>query len=223
MLLQVNDLAKRFIQPDKTEIEVLQAINFSLDKGETLSIMGVSGSGKSTLLALLAGLDQPTQGSIILNGCDLTTLSEKALNHARTQIGIVFQNFYLIDHLSVLENVMLPLEIAKSDEIVAQAMQLLDSVGLSARCKHFPSQLSGGEAQRLGIARALANKPAILLADEPTGNLDKKNADKIAELLFDLVEKYTMALILVTHNQALAQHCAQQVNLIDGTLHFNAP
>ena len=219
MLLEVKDIYKEFPPVEGKTLEVLRGISLQIQKGDTFSIMGSSGSGKSTLLSLLAGLDVPTRGEIILEGQHLEILSERKLNSIRSMIGIVFQQFYLLQHLNVLENVSLPLEIMKKKNAQEEALKLLEKVGLAERKHHFPNQLSGGEAQRVGIARALVHSPKILLADEPTGNLDNENGERIADLLFQLVEETSMTLILATHNSELAERCSYKKRLTKGEIH----
>ena len=204
---------------DEAPIEVLKRVDFTLSAGETLAIVGSSGSGKSTLLSLLAGLDVASAGKITLAGVDLATLSEDALAHHRARhLGMVFQRFHLLPHLSAQENIMLPLDLLGQKQAKVQAQAVLDQVRLSHRADHFPSQLSGGECQRIAIARALVTKPALVLADEPTGNLDDDHAERIANLLFDCVRETQLALILVTHNQGLSKQCSRILQLHNGVL-----
>ena len=178
-----------------------------------------SGSGKSTLLALLAGLDQPSAGSIELMGKPFDSLSEDGRAEARAgTVGFVFQNFQLLPALTALENVMLPLELQGAADARTRAVELMEQVGLSHRLDHLPGRLSGGEQQRVAIARAFAARPKLLFADEPTGNLDAKNSQKIEALLFDLNREYGTTLVLVTHDQQLAQRCQRQLLLDNGTL-----
>ncbi|OGH01655.1 MAG: ABC transporter ATP-binding protein [Candidatus Lambdaproteobacteria bacterium RIFOXYD1_FULL_56_27] len=203
-------------------VQVLSNLNLSLDQGKTLAILGQSGSGKSTLLSLIAGLDRPDRGQVILDGQDLGGLGEKALSSYRaSKLGIVFQQFHLLPHLSALENVSLPLELMGKPQAVEAAREQLAQVGLTHRLQHFPSQLSGGECQRVAIARALAVRPKLLLADEPTGNLDEKTGQSLSDLFFSLVEQQQMTLLLVTHNQELAKRCERSLFLFEGALHEN--
>ncbi|HWK54268.1 MAG TPA: ABC transporter ATP-binding protein, partial [Hyphomicrobiales bacterium] len=176
-----------------------------------------SGSGKSTLLTLLAGLDAPTSGSIILNGQNLQALSEEQLSKFRARnIGIIFQQFHLMSHLTALENVSLPLDLFHDAQAAAKAEQALEQVGLGKRKTHFPHQMSGGECQRVAIARAMVVRPAILLADEPTGNLDSKTGAYVSDMIFDLVREHGMTMLFVTHNEELAKRCAREQRLQDG-------
>ena len=215
MILEIRNISKSFHQPRSGTIEVLKQISFSLSAGETTAITGQSGSGKTTLLSLIAGLDSPDKGQVILDGEDLCDMKESKLSRYRAmKIGIVFQQFHLMPHLSARENISLPLEILNQDQIKDRAEAMLEKVGLLDRRHHLPGELSGGECQRVAIARALIIKPALLLADEPTGNLDIETGEKVARLLFDLVEKENKTLILVTHNPNLANQC-QKIRKLD--------
>jgi len=208
MILEIKNISKSFHQPRSGILEVLKQVSFGLSAGETNAITGQSGSGKTTLLSLIAGLDSPDKGKVILDGEDLCTMKESRLARYRAmKIGIIFQQFHLMPHLSAWENISLPLEILKQDQIQDRVDDMLEKVGLSDRRHHLPGQLSGGECQRVAIARALIIKPALLLADEPTGNLDIETGEKVARLLLDLVEKENKTLILVTHNPSLANQC----------------
>lgn len=220
MILSVQDVWKGF-QLGGQQIDVLQGLNLDVAEGETIAIVGPSGSGKSTLLGLLAGLDPPDKGTIALRGQVLTTLDQAALTRYRARhLGIVFQQFHLMRHLNAIENVMLPLEIAGTPHRQArqQAEVALTQVQLSHRLDHFPHQLSGGECQRVAIARALAVEPELMLADEPSGNLDRKTGEQVMELLFDLVRNGSRSLILVTHNEEQAHLCDRVLHLSDGKL-----
>ena len=221
MILKVNNISKEYLQ-GTTVVNALKDINFEISSGESLSIVGPSGSGKTTLLTLLAGLDQPTRGEIILNNENISKLSEKEIVNFRSQnIGIVFQQFHLMPHLTALENVSLPLEILgklSSSEVEAKARHYLDLVGLSHRLDHFPHQMSGGECQRVAIARATVIDPKILLADEPSGNLDTNTGVKVMDLLFKISEENKSNLILVTHDIRLANRCQRQIHLTGGKL-----
>jgi len=215
MILEVKDVCKSFHQPRSTILEVLNRVNFNLEAGETTAIIGQSGSGKTTLLSLIAGLDSPDHGQVILDGENLCSMKENRLARYRAlKIGIVFQQFHLMPHLSARENIGLPLEILKQEQIKKRTDVMLEKVGLIDRQHHLPGQLSGGECQRVAIARALIVKPALLLADEPTGNLDITTGEKVAKLLFDLVERENKTLILVTHNQNLADQCCK-IRILD--------
>ena len=218
MILEIKNLTKNFVQADKSNIEVLKNLNLEVIKGETLAVVGQSGSGKSTLLSLLAGLDRQTSGSLKLHNKELFNLSEVEMTQFRAEnIGIIFQQFYLMPHLTSLENVSLPLEMFGYKESRDRALEAIDQVGLSDRIKHFPHQLSGGESQRVAIARAIVIRPSILLADEPTGNLDNSTGRQIADLIFNLVQNTEMTMLLVTHNTELANRCSRQVTLKNGS------
>ena len=218
MILQIKDLCKTFRTAANLEpIEVLKNLSLEMETGDTLAILGQSGSGKSTFLTLLAGLDRPTSGTIILNGQDMHDLDEEALSKFRARnIGIIFQQFHLMSHLTALENVSLPLDLFKDPEAENKAREALDHVGLGKRLDHFPHQLSGGECQRVAIARAMVVRPSILLADEPTGNLDSSTGAHVSDMIFELVAKHGMTLLFVTHNEQLAMRCARQQRLQDG-------
>lgn len=218
-LMTINNLSKSFIQGDKT-IEVLKDLDFSLSKGTTASIIGKSGSGKSTLLSLLAGLDKPDNGNIEFEGRPYSDLTEEEVTILRNgKIGIIFQQFHLISHLTAYENVMLPLEIQGSKpEDHQKVLSYLDKVGLSHRIHHLPGQLSGGEKQRVAIARSLIISPKLLLADEPSGSLDDQTGDDVMNLIFELAREENTGLILVTHNQQLANQCDQVWTLASGKL-----
>ena len=218
MILQIKDLCKTFRTAANLEpIEVLKNLNLDMEQGETLAILGQSGSGKSTFLTLLAGLDSPTSGAIILNGQDMQDLDEEALSKFRARnIGIIFQQFHLMSHLTALENVSLPLDLFKDPDAEDKSREALEQVGLGKRMGHFPHQLSGGECQRVAIARAMVVRPSILLADEPTGNLDSSTGYIVSDMIFDLVDRHGMTMLFVTHNEELAKRCARQQRLQDG-------
>jgi len=217
-MIRVNDLCKK-VNTQEGELTILQDISFHVDKAESVAVTGESGSGKSTLLSLLAGLDQPTAGSIHIDGNKLSDLDEDGLaSFKASRIGFVFQSFHLLASLTALENVMLPLDLAGKSDAKEQATELLKRVGLLERIKHYPRQLSGGEQQRVAIARAFASKPAILFADEPTGNLDSKTGATIADLLFELNSDQSTTLVLVTHDENLAKRCQQRLVLEAGKL-----
>ncbi|MCC6275835.1 MAG: ABC transporter ATP-binding protein [Leptospiraceae bacterium] len=207
---------------NESRIDVLKNISFSLKKGEIAAITGPSGSGKSTLLGVCAGLDRSDSGKIIFDGVDITSLSEDSLCKLRAEkIGFIFQNFQLIKTLTALDNVSLPLVISsklKREEIQNKAVHLLDQVGLKNRAGHYPSQLSGGEEQRVAIARSFINEPAMLFADEPTGNLDSKNGENILKLLLDLNKKFQSTLLLVTHDPKVAGFANRIFQMEDGSL-----
>jgi putative ABC transport system ATP-binding protein len=200
-------------------VRILQDITLDVHKGETLGMIGASGSGKSSLLMLMGGLEQATGGTITALGQDLTAMNEDALAHfRRDHMGVVFQNFHLIPAMTALENVATPLELAGVTDAFERAQAELDAVGLGHRSGHYPAQLSGGEQQRVALARALAPRPAILLADEPTGNLDEANGAAVMDLLFGLRDRYGATLIMVTHAPELAARCDRVVRLRDGHL-----
>lgn len=199
------------------QLTILHPLDLDIAAGDILAVVGPSGSGKSTLLGLVAGLDEPTTGTISVNGSDVTSLGEDALARLRSaSLGFVFQSFHLIPSLTALENVALPIEITGRRGAMARAKELLDQVGLSARRSHYPSQLSGGEQQRVAIARAFANDPPILLADEPTGNLDTATGHQIIELLLRLNESRGTTLVLVTHDRELAALAPRRIALEGG-------
>lgn len=217
-ILQVSHVSKHFMLGG-TSIPVLQDINFEIEEGATVSIVGPSGSGKTTLLGLCAGLDQPSSGTIHLNGIQLTGLNEDKLAAIRNEhVGFVFQNFQLLPTLTALENVLVPLELRgiKVQEQTAKA--LLERVGLGHRSGHYPSQLSGGEQQRVSIARAFANKPKILFADEPTGNLDAETSQSIEDMLFELNRESGTTLVIVTHDLDLAAKTQQIIPIKGGRI-----
>ena len=217
-ILCVSHLSKN-IMTSNARLDILKDINFSINKAESVAIIGASGSGKSTLLSLLAGLDQPSSGRIMLDGEELGLLNEEQRAFLRQQkIGFIFQSFQLISSLSALDNVMLPLELKNDKQAREKAMLLLDRVGLSQRYEHLPLQLSGGEQQRVAIARAFAGEPEILFADEPTGNLDQKSGDNIIRLLFELNKENATTLVLVTHDMQLASACQRFLHLDFGQL-----
>ena len=218
MLLEINQLYKSFPQADHGQIDVLKNINLEINEGETVAVVGQSGSGKSTLLSLMAGLDRQTTGSLRLRDKEISEMSEVKLTQFRAEnIGIIFQQFYLMPHLTALENVSLPLEMFGYEDYLNRAKEALEQVGLSDREQHFPHQLSGGESQRVAIARAVVARPSILLADEPTGNLDNETGVQVANLLFDLVKTTGMTMLLVTHNTEMAKRCSRQLTLQFGT------
>ncbi|HKL51658.1 MAG TPA: ATP-binding cassette domain-containing protein [Wenzhouxiangellaceae bacterium] len=204
-------------------LEIVKDISLELNAGQTLAIVGASGSGKTTLLGLLAGLETPTAGEILLAGQKLGDLDEDGRARLRrARVGFVFQSFHLLPSLTALENVMLALEIGRIDRPRERALKALGQVGLDHRLDHYPRQLSGGEQQRVAIARAFAGNPAILFADEPTGNLDRKTGDAVADLLFDLNKKNGTALVLVTHDPRLAERCADVATMDDGHIRFES-
>lgn len=222
IVLQAISLTKQVanLNPNiKDPLVILDSANFSINKGETVAIVGPSGSGKSTLLGLLAGLDTPSKGKVLIDGEDIFALDEdgRAAVRAKT-MGFVFQSFHLLPALTTLENVMLPMEIIGIADAQQSALAVLERVGLQDRLQHYPSQLSGGEQQRVAIARAFAPRPALLLADEPTGNLDTRTGKQIIELLFELNQEQGTTLVLVTHDQALADKCGRVLSIEAGKL-----
>ena len=217
-VLEAHGISKEVSSPEGT-LTILRDVSFGIGTGETVAIVGPSGAGKSTLLALAAGLDLPTRGNVYLNGANLSKLDEdgRALVRAES-VGFVFQSFHLVPSLNALENVMLPLELAGHDDARKAARDIIDKVGLADRWSHYPSQLSGGEKQRVAIARAFATEPAVLFADEPTGNLDSRTGANIMELMFELNRSSSTTLILVTHDLGLAERCDRVLELEAGKL-----
>lgn len=200
-------------------VNILRGIDLSVAAGETVGIVGPSGSGKTTMLMIIAGLERPSSGTVRVAGQDLTRLSEDALaRFRRDHIGIVFQAFHLVPTMTALENVAVPLELAGGKDAFERAAEALAAVGLGHRLTHYPGQLSGGEQQRVAIARAFAPKPRVLLADEPTGNLDGETGEQVIELLFDQCAREGTTLLLITHDPALAARCARQVRVADGRI-----
>ena len=200
-------------------VEVLRDVRLRVEEGQSLAVVGPSGSGKTSLLMVVAGLERATKGRVDVAGRELTALSEDELALFRgANIGIVFQSFHLVPTMTALENVALPLELAGTPDAFAIARDLLDEVGLSPRIDHFPAQLSGGEQQRVAIARALSRAPKLILADEPTGNLDTKTGRQVVELLFGLQRRREATLILVTHDERLAAACQDTIHMADGRI-----
>ena len=217
-MLNINSVTKIY-QSAGRDLVVLDDINFSVMAGSTVAITGPSGSGKTTLLGLCAGLDRATSGSVTLNGIRLDALTEDQRAEIRNKnIGFIFQNFQLLPTLTALENVMVPMELRGAQNVKAQALDLLDKVGLAERSHHYPIQLSGGEQQRVSLARAFSNKPAILFADEPTGNLDAETSEKIEKLMFDLNSDAGTTLIIVTHDLELASRTQRTIKLKGGRI-----
>ncbi|MFL2675154.1 MAG: ABC transporter ATP-binding protein [Alphaproteobacteria bacterium] len=204
---------------NENDIRVLENINFEIKKNERVAIIGESGSGKTSLLMLMSGLEKPTSGKIIFNNVNFSEISEKKKTQIRKkQIGLIFQQFYLIPNYTALENVMFPMQINEIKDEKKKAMKILSDIGLDHRKNNLPSELSGGEQQRVAIARAISFNPEIILADEPTGNLDKKNTEIVSELLLNYSSKKKISLILVTHNMNLARKCDRVIKLIDGCI-----
>ncbi|GGQ15866.1 ABC transporter ATP-binding protein [Shewanella litoralis] len=216
--ITVTNLNKTVVTQEG-ELTILNGINIEVKQGDSIAILGPSGSGKSTLLGLLAALDTPTSGEIVLDGVALSGLNEEQKAALRKQkVSFIFQSFMLVDTLTALENVMLPAELAGVTDAKQKARAMLERVGLSHRLNHLPKQLSGGEQQRVAIARAFICEPKVLFADEPTGNLDSVNGDKIADMLFALNQESDTTLVLVTHDLHLAQRCARQLVMESGHL-----
>ena len=215
-ILRANSLTKQ-VQTGETQLTILQNINLEINAGEAVAIVGASGSGKSTLLGLLAGLDVPSEGEVFLNNVDIFSLDEdeRAALRGKT-LGFVFQSFQLLPALTAIENVMLPLELSGIKDAEETAERLLLRVGLEDRLTHYPKQLSGGEQQRVAIARAFATEPKLLLADEPTGNLDSATGAQIIELMFELNREHGTTLVLVTHDEVISNRCSRQIRLASG-------
>jgi putative ABC transport system ATP-binding protein len=215
-VLEARKLRKEVTSPEGM-LTILDDVSFAVAAGETLAVVGASGAGKSTLLALLAGLDEPTAGSVFLAGIELSALDEDGRAAVRAQhVGFVFQSFHLVPSLTAHENVMLPLELAGRRDARAAARAVLEQVGLGPRLGHYPRQLSGGEQQRVAIARAFVTRPAVLFADEPTGNLDTATGQRVIELLFDLNAANGTTLVLVTHDREIAARCGRILQLDAG-------
>lgn len=218
MSLEIKDLSKGFTQGEQ-RIQVLQDLNFTIGSGEVVSVIGQSGSGKSTFLSLVAGLDRVDSGHILIDQEDITEMDETKITQFRaSNISLVFQQYHLVSHLTALENVLLPLEITKAPAAHLRANQILDEMGLASRKNHLPTQLSGGECQRVAIARALVVRPKLLLADEPSGNLDIETGQKVMEVFFQMIQQYHTTALIVTHAEALARRCQKTFTLKDGRL-----
>ncbi len=204
-------------------VNILRGVNMNVEQGETVSIVGPSGAGKTTLLMALSGLEKPSSGTILVHGTDLAGQNEDQLARFRRQhVGIVFQSFHLVPTMTALENVALPLEFAAKADAQTLARNALEKTGLANRIFHFPSELSGGEQQRVALARAFVNNPSLILADEPTGNLDQETGAMVMDLLFDLQQQQGTTLVLVTHDPKLAERCDRTVHMIDGQLQDTA-
>ncbi len=218
IVLEAEALTKQVSSPEGS-LTIVDDVALQIRAGESVAIVGASGAGKSTLLALLAGLDTPTSGRVILAGSDLTQLDEDGRARLRAErVGFVFQSFHLVPALTALENVMLPLELAGRRDARPAALEALGRVGLQDRTGHYPRQLSGGEQQRVALARACVTRPAVLFADEPTGNLDTATGDRITQLLFDLNAQSQTTVVLVTHDRQLASRCGRVLVMESGRL-----
>jgi putative ABC transport system ATP-binding protein len=215
-MIELHNITKT-VRSGADDLTILSDVSLFVPSGQFVALTGASGSGKSTLLGLIAGLDSPSSGQILVDGEEITTMGEDGLARIRSEkIGFVFQSFHLIPSLTAFENVLIPMEIAGERDAKARAAELLESVGLTYRGHHYPNELSGGEQQRVAIARAFANEPRILLADEPTGNLDSRNGAHIFGLMEELHTERNITLVLVTHDAALANKAQRQVVLRDG-------
>lgn len=215
-MIDIKDIKKSF-----GSLQVLRGVNLHIDKGEVISIVGPSGAGKTTLLQLIGALDRPTSGSILFNGRDLASMSDKQLATFRNrQIGFVFQFHQLLPEFTALENIIIPALIAgrSRNEAEKEAMELLGIMGLQERAGHKPSELSGGENQRVAVARALINKPALILADEPSGSLDSKNKEELHKLFFELRARYGQTFLIVTHDEELARTTDRTIRMVDGVV-----
>ena len=222
-VLAAHNISKKVSSPEGS-LTILSEVSFSIAPGESVAVVGPSGAGKSTLLALLAGLDLPTQGYVVLNGANLGELDEDGRARVRAEsVGFVFQSFHLVPSLNALENVMLPLELAGHNDAREASRAIIERVGLKERWSHYPAQLSGGEKQRVAIARAFATEPAVLFADEPTGNLDTRTGETIMELMIELNRKSSTTLALVTHDNSLAARCDRVLSLDAGKLVGDTP
>ena len=218
MMIRLEDVTLKLASA-AGEVNILRGLNLDVARGETVGVAGPSGSGKSTMMMIIAGLERPSAGRVEVAGEDLTAMSEDDLaRFRRRHIGIVFQAFHLIPTMTALENVAVPLEFARRGDAFARAADSLAAVGLQHRLRHYPGQLSGGEQQRVALARAFAVEPGLLLADEPTGNLDGETGRQVIDLMFDLAARQSSTLILITHDPALAARCRRLVRLVDGRI-----
>jgi len=217
-LIEIKDLHLSLVG-GAGAVNILRGIDLNVEPGETMSITGPSGAGKTTMLMALSGLERVSSGEVRVAGTDLATLDEDALARFRREhIGIVFQSFHLVPTMTALENVALPLEFAGAERINQRAMSALEATGLGGRMGHFPGQLSGGEQQRVALARAFVAEPELILADEPTGNLDRETGEKVMQLLFDLQQQLGTTMVLVTHDEQLASRCDRTLRMADGLL-----
>ncbi|MCL2196329.1 MAG: ABC transporter ATP-binding protein [Treponema sp.] len=220
ILLKVSGIVKNYVSGNET-LHILQGIEFDIEEGKSAAIMGISGSGKSTLLNIIGGLDRADEGSVFIGDKEITALSEKEVSLYRSkQVGFIFQFHYLLKDFTALENIMLPAYIAgiKKKEAVERAKELLSDVKLENRGSHFPSQLSGGERQRIAVARSMVNNPSLILADEPTGNLDPQNSEIVSQLLYENAQKWNKTLIVVTHDKKVALRASMRLLLENGRL-----
>ena len=213
MKIKVNDVSKVYVQGEQ-KILALDKISFEVIQGQSLAILGPSGSGKTTLISIIAGLEEPTSGEVLFDNFNLNKMSNDEINKFRSEnIGFIFQQFHLMPHLTAFENVCLPFEIQNKKDYESLATKALNDVGLSHRLNHYPKQLSGGECQRVAVARAIVNEPPIIIADEPSGSLDTENGAQIMGLIFNLVKQKGITLLLVTHDLNLATKCEVKINL----------
>ncbi len=218
IVLEAQELTRKVSSPEG-ELTIVDGVSLAIAEGESVALVGASGAGKSTLLAMLAGLDLPTSGRIWLDGRELSAMDEDARARLRAdRVGFVFQAFHLVPSLTALENVMLPMELTGRADARSAAREILQRVGLGAREGHYPRQLSGGEQQRVALARASVTRPAVLFADEPTGNLDTATGESICQLLFDLNREFNTTLVLVTHDTKLAARCGRTLTMAAGRL-----
>ncbi len=212
------------LKSDAGEINILRGVDLSVAKGESIGVVGPSGSGKTSMIMVIAGLEQISSGRVLVAGREISALNEDALaEFRRDHVGIVFQSFHLIPTMTAHENVAVPMELAGQDDAFQRADEALAEVGLATRLKHYPGQLSGGEQQRVALARAFAIEPRLLLADEPTGNLDGDTGSRVVELMFGMAERSGTTLMLITHDPAIAQRCDRVVRMVDGRVEEQTP
>jgi len=219
-IIEVKSLYKSYTEDEVAKVQVLKGININIEQGEFVAILGPSGSGKSTFLNMIGGMDFPDKGEIIIDNVDITELNDNNLSDFRLhKIGFIFQFFNLIPMLTAMENISLPSEVKNKKKDIEYINMLIAKLGLKERSNHYPVQLSGGEQQRVAIARALVNKPRIILADEPTGNLDSKNSKAVIELLKEISEEMNLTIILITHDKEIAKYADRILNMMDGVLY----
>ncbi|MEG1254814.1 ABC transporter ATP-binding protein [Clostridium sp.] len=219
-IIEVKSLYKSYTEDEVAKVQVLKGININIEQGEFVAILGPSGSGKSTFLNMIGGMDFPDKGEIIIDNVDITELNDNNLSDFRLhKIGFIFQFFNLIPMLTARENISLPNEVKNKKKDIEYINMLISKLGLKERSNHYPVQLSGGEQQRVAIARALVNKPRIILADEPTGNLDSKNSKAVIELLKEISEEMNLTIILITHDKEIAKYADRILNMMDGVLY----